>query len=64
MTFLRELARGLASLLAPFLLIGAGAGIAALGMKFDWMWLFWAGLIVAAAGVLWGVILYFYFEVS
>lgn len=53
----RGFAKFLIGLLAPFVLILAGAGLAALGFTQAWWWLFWTGLIVAAAGVLWGAIL-------
>jgi len=42
---------------APIALILVGAGVAALGMTMGWMFLFWAGLIVAAVGLIWGVFL-------
>ncbi|MGB0951781.1 MAG: hypothetical protein ACPG31_01020 [Planctomycetota bacterium] len=64
MTFLHYLAKGLASLLAPFLLIAVGAGIAALGIKLGWSWLMWTGLIILAAGVVWGFLLYFVFDLD
>lgn len=64
MTFLHDLAKGLAHLLAPFLLIAVGAGIAALGVKLGWDWLMWTGLIIVAAGVVWGFLLYFVFDLD
>lgn len=64
MTFLHDLAKGLASLLAPFLVIAAGAGIAALGIKLGWSWLTWTGLIIVGAGVIWGFLLYFVFDLD
>lgn len=53
----RGFVRFLVALLMPFVLVLAGAGLAALGFTQEWWWLFWTGLIVTGAGVLWGAIL-------
>lgn len=48
--------RGLIGILMPLILVLGGAGLAALGVTQGSLALIVAGLIVAAAGVLWGVI--------
>lgn len=50
----------LIAILAPFALILIGAGIGALGLSLEWQWLVWMGLIVAGAGVVWGLVLLFF----
>lgn len=57
MTEKNGFAKFFVALLMPFLLILIGAGLAALGITMGWTILFWAGLIVAAIGLLWGAIL-------
>jgi len=47
----------LVRLLMPFILILGGAGLATLGVTQGSLAIIVAGLIVAAAGVLWGVIM-------
>ncbi len=46
----------LVGLLMPLVLVLGGAGLVALGVSIGSLWLCVAGLVVAAAGVLWGVI--------
>jgi hypothetical protein len=55
----RSFVRFVVALLAPFVLIFAGAGVAALGFKLGWMVLIAAGLIVAGIGLLWGLVMLF-----
>ncbi|MCH2137760.1 MAG: hypothetical protein MK074_01750 [Phycisphaerales bacterium] len=43
----------------PAILIAAGAGISGAGLAFEWMWMVWAGLIIAGIGLLWGLVLLF-----
>ena len=47
----------LVGLLMPLILVLAGAGLAALGIMQGSLALIVAGLVVAIAGVLWGVIM-------
>lgn len=49
--------RSLISLLLPLILVLVGAGLAALGGAFGWLVLMIAGVVVAAAGVLWALIM-------
>ena len=49
------LIRLIVGLLFPFILVVGGAGVAALGLTQGWLVLIVTGLIVAAAGVLWSV---------
>lgn len=58
MSFLRDLIRFLTYLLMPLILILVGAGIAGGGFSLGWNWAVIAGLVVAAAGVVWGVFLF------
>ena len=44
-------------LLTPLILVFGGAGLAALGLTQGWLVLVLAGLIVAAGGVLWSVVM-------
>jgi hypothetical protein len=53
----RSFVRFLVYVFAPIALILAGAGLAALGITMGWTILLWAGLIVAAAGLIWGAFL-------
>lgn len=48
--------RFILSILAPFILIAAGAGIVALGFMTSWIWLVYTGAVVAGIGVLWIII--------
>ena len=62
MGFLRDLFAALGSallaMLAPLVPILLGAGLAAWGLTSGWPWLIWTGLIVAAAGVVWGLVVW------
>ena len=49
----KAMARGFAAVLAPFALILVSVGAAGVGMEYEIIWLFWAGLIGAGVGVLW-----------
>lgn len=53
----RSFVRFLIYVFAPIALILVGAGTAALGITMGWTILIWAGLIVAAVGLLWGAFL-------
>ncbi|MEM7621792.1 MAG: hypothetical protein AAF235_01150 [Planctomycetota bacterium] len=53
----RRTARLLLGLATPFILILGGAGLAALGFSMGSLMMIIAGLVVAAAGVLWCVIM-------
>ena len=54
----RSIISFLVTLLMPFALVGAGAGIVALGFWLGWMWLVITGGVVVLAGVLLGVFLF------
>ncbi len=56
------LLRFLMGLLAPIILIIAGAGVAAAGIDLAVSFLFWAGALLVVAGVIWGLFLYFVAE--
>lgn len=58
----RDILKFLVMILMPVVVILLGAGLAAAGIAAGWMWLFWAGLIVAGIGLLWGLALFFYAE--
>ena len=62
MNFFTDILKSVLSLLWPVLLIGLGALVAAAGLNFEINFLIWTGLIITAAGVLWGAILYFLHE--
>ncbi|MAW60566.1 MAG: hypothetical protein CMJ94_06995 [Planctomycetes bacterium] len=49
----------LVTLLMPFILILVGAGMVGGGFSLGWNWAIIPGLVVAAAGVLWGAIVFF-----
>ena len=49
----------LVTLLMPFILILVGAGMVGGGFSLGWNWAIIPGLVVAAAGVLWGAIGFF-----
>lgn len=53
----KEFTRFLVSVLAPFALIAIGAGMVGLGFTQEWNALIVPGLVVAGAGVVWGLIL-------
>ncbi|MEE4300079.1 MAG: hypothetical protein V2J24_11620 [Pseudomonadales bacterium] len=55
---MKELARFLVVLLAPFVLIFGGAGVIALGVEREIEFLIWTGLIVLGSGLLWCLFLY------
>ncbi len=50
---MKELINFVFAVIAPFLLIAAGALIAGAGIQFQVAFLFWGGLILAGVGVLW-----------
>ena len=50
------LIRLIVGLLFPFILVLGGAGLATFGLTQGWLVLIVTGLIVAAAGVLWSVL--------
>ncbi len=52
----RELVGVLIGILMPLILVLGGAGLAAIGVTQGSLTLIVAGLIVAGAGILWGVI--------
>ena len=54
----RDFIRFIISLLAPFVLILLGAGLAALGLSQGWAFSLWAGLIIAGIGLIWGIFLF------
>ncbi len=54
-----DFGRFLVGILAPFVLILLGAGVTALGLKLGWSILIWGGLLALAAGLIWGLILFF-----
>ncbi|MEO0872109.1 MAG: hypothetical protein AAFY19_09155 [Pseudomonadota bacterium] len=56
---MRSLIRFVLGLIMPIVLLAAGAGMAGLGLDREWNWLVWAGLIVAGAGIVWGLFLFF-----
>ena len=47
----RTIATFLATLLLPFVVVAAGAGIAALGLWLGWLWMAIAGGIIVLAGI-------------
>lgn len=49
----------LVTILPPILLIAAGAGLAAAGLEFSITFLMWVGVVLVAAGLIWGVFIYF-----
>jgi hypothetical protein len=53
----RSFVQFLIHVFAPIALILVGAGLAGLGITMGWTILLWAGLIVAAIGLIWGAIL-------
>ena len=53
----RSFVQFLVYVFAPIALILAGAGVGALGLMMGWTFLIWAGLILAAIGLIWGVFL-------
>ncbi|MEO0467388.1 MAG: hypothetical protein AAF216_12675 [Pseudomonadota bacterium] len=58
MSILKGVLKFLLSLFMPVILIAAGGGLAVLGIEQEWNWLFWFGLIVFGAGIVWGAILF------
>lgn len=61
MNFLKSLLSAIVSALAPVILVLLGAGIISLGLNFESQIALWTGLIVMAAGFLWGLVLFFYY---
>ena len=55
MSIKSDIAKFLIAILLPVILVLVGAGIAALGIYLGVQILFFTGLIVVGAGVLWGV---------
>ena len=55
----RGFVKFLVTLLMPFILILVGAGMVGGGFSLGWNWAIIPGLVVAAAGVLWGAIVFF-----
>ncbi|MCH2100963.1 MAG: hypothetical protein MK209_03470 [Planctomycetes bacterium] len=60
MSEMRSFIKFLVSLLMPFVLILVGAGMVGAGFLWGWNWAIIPGLVVAAAGILWGVIIFFW----
>ena len=56
---MKDIARFLVGLLMPLILIAGGAGLIGIGMTYEIVILVWVGLALIAAGLLWGMILYF-----
>lgn len=57
---MKDIARFLVGLLMPLILIAGGAGLIGIGMTYEIVILVWVGLALIAAGLLWGMILYFW----
>lgn len=53
----RGFVRFLVALIAPFILVLGGAGLASLGFTNGWTILGVAGLIITGVGLLWGILM-------
>jgi len=62
MNFLTTILRIVLSVFAPLILIGAGAGLISVGMAYSYDIIIWTGLILIAAGLIWGLIIFFYYS--
>ncbi len=59
--FLKGLARFLFGLFAPVILIALGCLVSGWALTNEYTIFFWTGLVMVAAGVLWGVVLMCYY---
>ena len=59
-TELQRLISFILTLLMPLILIGGGGALTGWGLTNDWDILVWIGLGMIAAGVLWGLFLFFW----
>ena len=59
---MKGIARFLLGLFMPLILIAGGAGLIGVGMTYEIVILVWVGLALIAAGIIWGLILYFWAE--
>lgn len=57
---MRQLARFLVGLFMPFFLIIGGGAVAGMGVTYGWAIIGWIGVAMVAAGVLWGLFLFFW----
>ncbi|SFS00552.1 hypothetical protein [Yoonia litorea] len=57
---MKQLVHFLVGLFMPLILIAGGAGVIGIGMTYDIVALAWAGLAMIAAGIVWGLVLYFW----
>lgn len=62
MSVFKEIVRFLFALFAPLILIFAGAAVAVWGGSNDWQFVMWTGLVVAGAGIVWGLILFMFVD--
>ncbi|MEO0816110.1 MAG: hypothetical protein AAFX86_02270 [Pseudomonadota bacterium] len=59
---MRTLVRILIGLLMPVVLIAGGGGVMGVAMEYEWMILFWVGLAMVGAGLVWGLFIFFVAE--
>ncbi|PJI85205.1 hypothetical protein BC777_3205 [Yoonia maricola] len=57
---MRRLIAFVVTLLMPIILIGGGGSLTGWGITNNWTMLVWVGLAMIAAGVLWGLFLFFW----
>jgi len=59
---IKDILKGLASFIPPIIVIIIGAGITTWGMMIGSSFVFFTGIILIAAGIIWGLLLFFYHD--
>ena len=60
LSILKSVAQFLLSMFAPVIPIALGAMLVSWAFPHEYMFLVWTGVIMVAAGIIWGIILFLY----
>lgn len=61
---MKSVIRFIVSLLMPIILIGGGGMLMGWGITNEWDYVAWAGIGMIGAGIVWGLILWFWVDSS